>query len=89
VNNGLIMRDAAIEGLGISLLPSFYVYEALEQGALVEIDVGCEAEGAELFVVYPRDHRESAKVQALIDSLRMSFGDPPYWGGEGLRKAAS
>ena len=32
VNNGLIMRDAAIEGLGISLLPSFYVNEALELG---------------------------------------------------------
>jgi len=89
VNNGLIMRDAVIEGLGISLLPSFYVNEALKRGALVEIDVGCAAEGTELFVVYPRDHRASAKVLALIDSLRASFGDPPYWEGEDSRDVAS
>ncbi|MEO7467346.1 MAG: LysR family transcriptional regulator [Sphingobium limneticum] len=89
VNNGLIMCDAAIEGLGISLLPSFYVNEALARGSLVEIDVGCEAEGAELFVVYPRDHKASAKVLALIDILRASFGDPPYWEGVVRRDGAS
>lgn len=79
VNNGLVMRDATIDGLGISLLPSFYVNEALERGTLVTLDVGCEAEGAELFAVYPRDRNASAKVAALIASLRASFGDPPYW----------
>jgi DNA-binding transcriptional LysR family regulator len=89
VNNGLIMCNAAVAGLGISLLPSFYVNEALERGTLVEINVGCEAEGAELFVVYPRDHRASAKVLALIDALRASFGDPPYWEYNGNPNGAS
>jgi DNA-binding transcriptional LysR family regulator len=58
-------------------------------GALVEIDVGCVAEGAEIFVVYPRNHRASAKVLALIDSLRESFGDPPYWEREDSWDGAS
>jgi DNA-binding transcriptional LysR family regulator len=55
----------------------------------VEIDVGCVAEGAEIFVVYPRNHRASAKVLALIDSLRESFGDPPYWEREDSWDGAS
>ena len=73
------MRDVAAAGLGIALLPSFFVHEALAQGTLVEIDVGLEAEGAELFLAYPRDHGASVKIRALADSLRCSFGDPPYW----------
>ncbi|NKJ42229.1 LysR family transcriptional regulator [Novosphingobium sp. SG720] len=79
VNNGLVMRDAALAGLGLALLPSFFVHAEIRNGALVEIDVGAPAEGAELFLTYPRDHGAAAKIQALGESLRRSFGDPPYW----------
>lgn len=79
VNNGLVMREAAMAGLGITLLPTFFVHEAIKSGALVAIDVGVPAEGAELFITYPRDHGASAKIRALADSLKKSFGDPPYW----------
>lgn len=79
VNNGLVMRDAAAAGLGIALLPSFFVHDALANGALKEIDIGLEAEGAELFLAYPKDHGAAARIRALGDSLRRSFGDPPYW----------
>lgn len=79
VNNGLVMRDAAAAGLGIALLPSFFVHDALASGALKEIDIGVEAEGAELFLAYPKDHGAAGRIRALGDSLRRSFGDPPYW----------
>ncbi|CDO34084.1 MULTISPECIES: LysR family transcriptional regulator [Novosphingobium] len=79
VNNGLVMRDAALAGLGLALLPSFFVHEEIRQGDLVAIDIGWPAEGAELFLTYPRDHGASSKIRALGDSLRRSFGDPPYW----------
>ncbi|MCJ2183520.1 LysR family transcriptional regulator [Novosphingobium sp. 1949] len=79
VNNGLIMRDAAIEGLGIALLPSFFIHQALAAGTLVAIDLGVQAEGAELFLTYPKDHGAAAKIRAFGDSLRRSFGSPPYW----------
>jgi DNA-binding transcriptional LysR family regulator len=79
VNNGLVMRDAVAAGLGIAMLPSFFVHEALAEGSLVEVDIGLEAEGAELFLAYPRDHGAATKIRALADSLRRSFGDPPYW----------
>ena len=79
VNNGLVMRDAALAGLGIALLPTFFVHEQLASGALVEVAIGLEAEGAELFIAYPRDRSASTKIAALAASLKRSFGDPPYW----------
>ncbi len=79
VNNGIVMRDAAVAGLGISLLPTFFVHGQLANRALARIDIDVEAEGAELFIAYPRERSASAKVLALIESLRRSFGDPPYW----------
>jgi DNA-binding transcriptional LysR family regulator len=79
VNNGMVMRDAAIAGLGIALLPTFLVSDAVVAGQLQVIEVGAEAEGAEVHIAYPRDRRVSAKVLALIECLREAFGNPPVW----------
>jgi DNA-binding transcriptional LysR family regulator len=79
VNNGIIMRDAAIEGLGVALLPTFIFHRAVESGELRLLDVGADAESATIFIAYPKDSRASAKVQALIAHLREGFGTPPYW----------
>ncbi|MHB8528140.1 MAG: LysR family transcriptional regulator [Caulobacteraceae bacterium] len=79
VNNGLIMRDAAVTGLGITLLASFVIDAELASGALRIIDVGAEPEGADVYLAYPRDRGPSAKILALVESLRRAFGEPPYW----------
>jgi DNA-binding transcriptional LysR family regulator len=80
VNNGILMRDAAIAGLGIALLPTFFVYQDLRKGgALRALDVGAEPEGAMVHMVYPNDRRISTKVRALTQWLRDAFGTPPYW----------
>lgn len=79
VNNGIIMRDAALAGHGITLLPTFFTYSEIASGSLRHIDIDMEAEGAELYVCYPLARTPSAKVLALVDSLRTAFGNPPYW----------
>lgn len=79
VNNGIMMREAALAGLGVALLPTFFVYEQLASGALQRIEVGAEAEGAELYVAYPRNRSTSAKVSVLTEWLRQAIGSPPYW----------
>ena len=79
VNNGMVLCEAAAAGLGIALMPTVFVHQYVDRGALVALDVGVPAEGAELFIAYPRNHRASAKLSALTASLRQSFGDPPYW----------
>ena len=79
VNNGMFIREAALAGLGIALMPAFIVPDELRTGALRSLDVGYEPEGAQLFIAYPRDRTASAKIQALTRHLRQTFGDPPYW----------
>jgi DNA-binding transcriptional LysR family regulator len=79
VNNGLIMRDAALADLGLTLLPTFMVHTELKSGALRSIDVGFVPERAEIHVTYPKGQPPSAKLRAVIDYLKAAFGDPPYW----------
>jgi DNA-binding transcriptional LysR family regulator len=79
VNNGVIMRDAAVAGLGIALLPTFLLQHELAKGLLKIVDVGAATESADVFVVYPTARAASARVRALIESLKRSFGNPPYW----------
>jgi DNA-binding transcriptional LysR family regulator len=79
VNNGLLMRDAAIRGLGIALLPTFFLDAPLKERALRIIDVGVRAEGATLYLGYAEHLRASAKIRALTEWLQRSFGNPPHW----------
>lgn len=79
VNNGLLMRDAAVAGLGLALLPSYFIQPELAPRRLAIVDVGAEAEGAVLYLAYSSDRRGSVKLRALAEWLRAAFGSPPYW----------
>lgn len=79
LNNGLMMRSAALAGLGIALLPRFMVHEDLQTGRLALVDAGLAPQGAELFVAHPRDRATSGKIKALVAHLRASFGEPAFW----------
>jgi molybdate transport repressor ModE-like protein len=79
VNNGMLMRDAAIQGLGIALLATFLLEGSLKARTLQVIDVGAEAEGATVYIAYPEHLRTSTKIRALTTWLQKSFGDPAYW----------
>ncbi|MBP0495937.1 LysR family transcriptional regulator [Pararoseomonas indoligenes] len=78
-NNGDMMRDAAIAGLGIALLPTFIIHGAVKAGELRVIEIGAEAEGEFIYVAHPEGRRSSAKLRALVAELKAAFGDPPYW----------
>jgi DNA-binding transcriptional LysR family regulator len=79
VNNGQLMRDAAVAGLGVALLPTFLLEAPLKSQTLKVVDVGAEPEGATIFVAYPEDLRSSERIRTLTTWLRQAFGDPPYW----------
>ena len=79
VNNGLLMRDAAAAGLGLALLPAYFIHKELARKQLTIVDVGVEAESATIYIAYPEDRRGSAKLRALTLWLRDAFGNPPYW----------
>jgi DNA-binding transcriptional LysR family regulator len=73
VNHGLIMRDAALAGLGIALLPAFIVGPEITRGALKVIDLHAATDSADVFVAYPVGRRSSAKVRALVAALATSI----------------
>jgi DNA-binding transcriptional LysR family regulator len=81
VNNGDMMRDAAIAGLGIALLPGFIAGPALKAGLLEKIELDREPEPEFIYMAYPQGRNSSAKLMALAEHLKQTFGSPPYWEG--------
>jgi DNA-binding transcriptional LysR family regulator len=79
VDNGEAIRDAAIAGLGLTVLPTFIVADALRAGTLLAVlrDTPVVSDG--IFVVYPPDRHLSTKVRALIEHLTAAFKGPLRW----------
>jgi DNA-binding transcriptional LysR family regulator len=79
LNNGDMLRDAAIAGLGIALIPMFIVGAQVAAGELETIDIGVQPELEYIHIAHPDGRRPSVKLRALADHLRAAFGSPPYW----------
>lgn len=79
INNGDMLHDAAIEGLGIALLPAFIAGPTVRAGRLMEIDVGAKPEPEFIYMAHPEGRNPSSKLRAIADHLKKTFGDPPYW----------
>jgi DNA-binding transcriptional LysR family regulator len=73
------MRDAAIAGLGIAMLPTFHSHDALVDGRLEVLDVGVGTDVTPITLAYQNGIEPSTKLTALIEHLKRAFGDPPYW----------
>lgn len=79
LNNGDMLRDAAIAGIGIALIPMFIVGAAVAAGELETIEIGVQPELEYIHIAHPEGRRPSVKLRALADHLRAAFGSPPYW----------
>ncbi len=78
-NNGETLRDAAIGGQGIALLPTFIVGQALQDGQLRTLLTDYSPPEIVLSAVYPRHRHLSAKVTLFVDLLVERYGGLPYW----------
>jgi DNA-binding transcriptional LysR family regulator len=78
-NNGEAMRDMAIAGLGLVLLPMFIAADALRAGTLIPVLPHVTPVPYKIYAVYPPTRHVSAKVRAFIDHLVRHIGDPPVW----------
>src|SRR5580692_648908 len=79
VNNGDVLRDAAIAGIGLVVLPTFIVSEALRRGDLKAVLCDFELDDPAINAVWPPNRELSAKVRAFVDFLSERFGGTPYW----------
>jgi len=78
-NNAEILRDAAVKGLGIALLPTFIAGADLQQGTLSTILADYKAPELSLYAIYPPNRHLAVKVRVFIDFLVERFGQRPYW----------
>lgn len=79
VNNAEILRDAAIKGRGIALIPTFIAGAALQQGTLRRFLDDYQAPPLTLYAVYPPTRHLAVKVRLFIDFLVERFGGIPVW----------
>jgi DNA-binding transcriptional LysR family regulator len=78
-NNGEAIRDAAIAGLGLVLLPDFLAAEALRQGTLLQVLPNEEPLPYTVAAVYPPTRHVPRKLRALVDHLVREFRQTPPW----------
>jgi DNA-binding transcriptional LysR family regulator len=78
-STGEFLKDAAVEGLGIILLPSFIAYKEIERGALVQILKEYEVPQMDAYAIYPQTRHLSQRVRAFVDFLVKRFEGTPYW----------
>ncbi|WP_322043927.1 LysR family transcriptional regulator [Paraburkholderia sp. J67] len=69
VNNSVMLRQAALAGMGVTILPANQVAADLAQGALVRVLANYEIRGAdkELSLVYPGRRHVPAKTRSFVD----------------------
>lgn len=74
-NNGEVLRDAAVQGLGITLLPQFIIHEDIKQGRLQQILPEFVGLPISACVLYPVNRHLSTKVRLFVDFLVNSLQD--------------
>jgi DNA-binding transcriptional LysR family regulator len=73
VNNGEALMRAAEAGLGIALVPTFMLGDALETGRLVEVLADRPPDILGVHAIYPPGRFPQPKLRALVDFLADHF----------------
>lgn len=78
-NNGDVLVQAAIQGAGVVMQPTFISGPAIREGKLRAILPEYEPEPLGLYAVYAHRQLMASKVRSFIDFVSSYFGDIPYW----------
>ena len=78
VNNGDVLRDAEIAGLGLVALPTLIVSHAIRRGELKAVLRNFELDDLPIHAIWPPNRELPAKARAFVDFLSERFGGTPY-----------
>lgn len=79
-NNGQMLRQAALAGLGIVTLPSFIIGNDVKKGKLVPLLEGYQSAPARsIYAVFPPNRYQTAKLRRFLDFMAERFAGKPYW----------
>lgn len=76
-SNSEVLRDAALSGLGLALLPDFSARDAVREGRLVEVLTDWRAVGFfgdAIYAIHPWSSHTPQGVKLLIEHLKMAIG---------------
>ncbi|OOZ44382.1 LysR family transcriptional regulator [Solemya velum gill symbiont] len=76
---GEYLKDAALAGLGIILVPSFIAHKEIEEGRLVPILSDYESKQFDAYAIYPQTRHLSKRVRTFVDFLVKRFEGIPAW----------
>ena len=72
-NNGEVLKDAAVKGLGIALLPTFIVQSELDNGRLTIVLPNYHPPAIDLCLVYPLNRHTNTKVKLFSEFFERRF----------------
>jgi len=78
-NNGEAMRDAAVAGLGLCLIPVFIAAPALRQGKLIDAMPREQPTADAVYALYPFRRMQPRKVRLFIEFLQQRLAGVPPW----------
>lgn len=79
MNNSLAIREAVLQGVGITRTPTFVVGKDLRSGALQAVLKNYRCPEPAIQAVYPDKRHLSPKVRAFIDFMAERVSDPAPW----------
>jgi len=78
-NNGEAMRDAAVAGLGLAVLPLFIVAEDLRAGRLIHVLPRETPIPDAIYAVYPQRRHKLRRLSVVVEHLRNALAGIPPW----------
>lgn len=79
LSNGDAIREAAIAGLGVAVLPTFIAHDAIRRGALSIVLARHMRSPIAMYALHPSRRNQTARARAFIDFLVDEFGGEPFW----------
>ncbi len=78
-NDGAVLRDWAVSGLGLAWRSYWEVREDLASGALMEVLHDFAAPPMGIFALFPQRRHLPLRVRLFVDLLKLTYGDLAYW----------
>ena len=81
MNNGEAIRDMAIEGLGLAMLPGFIANPAIARGQLERVLAGYATRAMPIVAVWPPVSPLPAKLRRFVDHVAAELKQPAWHDG--------
>jgi DNA-binding transcriptional LysR family regulator len=88
MNNSLALREALLNGAGITRTPTFVVGKDIQEGRLRAILTRYETLEVSVYLVFAQRQHLAPKVRAFVEFMAERISEEPYW-DRGIKVAVS